>query len=85
MLKHIKSFLNVQFKIAEVEDDVYSESSSEEEEEEDKNDGSEESLSVAVAKDKVVKGSCGAKPEFPKSFIFSCIGIGLTNIARKTE
>jgi hypothetical protein len=22
---------------------------------------------------------------FPKSFIFSCIGIGLTNIARKTE
>lgn len=23
--------------------------------------------------------------EFPKSFIFSCVGIGLTNIARKTE
>jgi len=40
MLKHIKSFLNVQFKIAEVEDDIYSESSSDEEEEEDKNDDS---------------------------------------------
>jgi hypothetical protein len=25
------------------------------------------------------------KKTFPKSFIFSCVGIGLTNIARKTE
>jgi len=30
MLKHIKAFLNVQFKIEEVEDDVYSDDSSEE-------------------------------------------------------
>lgn len=33
MLKHIKAFLNVQFKITEVEDDVYSESDSESENE----------------------------------------------------
>ena len=24
-------------------------------------------------------------PKFPKGFIFSCIGVGLTNIARKIE
>lgn len=27
----------------------------------------------------------GGPSEFPKAFIFSCIGIGLTNIARKME
>jgi RNA 3'-terminal phosphate cyclase-like protein len=41
MLKHIKSFLNVQFKIEEVEDDVYSDSD-EEEEEENEEDGESE-------------------------------------------
>lgn len=43
MLKHIKAFLNVQFKITEVEDDVYSESDSEsdEDDEEEKEDNSE--------------------------------------------
>jgi hypothetical protein len=24
-------------------------------------------------------------PKFPKGFIFSCIGVGLTNFARKAE
>ena len=32
MLKNIKAFINVQFKITEVEDDVYSSSESEDEE-----------------------------------------------------
>jgi hypothetical protein len=81
MLKNIKKFLNVQFKIAEVEDDVYSESSEEEEEEvkESEEEMSEEkSLKIKEEEEKPAA-------EFPKSFIFSCIGIGLTNIARKTE
>jgi hypothetical protein len=43
MLKHIKQFFNVQFKIEEVEDDVYSESSSEEEEPEDQSADDHES------------------------------------------
>ena len=41
MLKHIKAFLNVQFKISEVEDDVYS-SDSESEEEEEEPEGDQE-------------------------------------------
>ena len=40
MLKHIKAFLNVQFKIEEVEDDVYSEDSSDEEPENEESKGS---------------------------------------------
>ena len=43
MLKHIKQFINVQFKIEEVEDDVYSEDSDEDEDvEEVKGDGEDE-------------------------------------------
>ena len=34
MLKNIKAFINVQFKISEVEDDVYSSSESEDDEQE---------------------------------------------------
>jgi RNA 3'-terminal phosphate cyclase len=44
MLKHIKQFVNVQFKIEEVEDDVYSEDS-DDDEEEVKGDGEDEELS----------------------------------------
>jgi hypothetical protein len=84
MLKHIKAFLNVQFKIEEVEDDVYSESESEEEEEESKGEDDSESASEQPKK-KESKGGESGPLAFPKSFIFSCIGIGLTNIARKTE
>ena len=84
MLKNIKAFINVQFKIEEVEDDVYSESSSEEEEESKGEEESEE-----IIKPKEIKKETSTKPgaptEFPKAFIFSCIGIGLTNIARKME
>ena len=87
MLKHIKAFLNVQFKISEVEDDVYSsDSESEGEEEEPEGDQEEKSSdeSQESEKPKVIKQK-GPAHTFPKSFIFSCIGIGLTNIARKTE
>ena len=86
MLKNIKAFINVQFKIEEVEDDVYSESSSEEEEEEESK-GEEESEEIIIPKEikKETSTKPGAPTEFPKAFIFSCIGIGLTNIARKME
>jgi RNA 3'-terminal phosphate cyclase-like protein len=83
MLKNIKKFLNVQFKIEEVEDDVYSESSEGEEEEKEGEEDSEEGEEGYKRKEEEEVEKKGA--EFPKSFIFSCIGIGLTNIARKTE
>ena len=77
MLRNIKKFFNVQFKITECEDDVYSDSESDEEGEQDQAEDSS---------DKEVKSkSKSEQVEFPKAFIFSCIGIGLTNIARKTE
>jgi hypothetical protein len=76
MLKHIKAFLNVQFKISEVEDDVYSDSDSEEESQPMESEEEEPSEKAADKKTGLA---------FPKSFIFSCIGVGLTNIARKTE
>lgn len=85
MLKHIKQFVNVQFKIEEVEDDVYSEDE-DSDDEEVKGDGEDEEMSES-ASEKSIKVQKEAKTQiaFPKSFIFSCIGIGLTNIARKTE
>lgn len=63
MLRNMKKFFNIQFKIKECEDDVF-ESDSEEEEK------SPEEAEV---------------PKFPKGFIFSCIGVSLTNFARKVE
>ena len=63
MLRNLKKFFNIQFKIKECEDDVF-ESDSEEEEK------SPEEAEV---------------PKFPKGFIFSCIGVSLTNFARKVE
>jgi hypothetical protein len=87
MLKHIKQFINVQFKIEEVEDDVYSDDS--EDEEEDKanvdEDGEDEMSESASEKPKKEQKIANTQLAFPKTFIFSCIGIGLTNIARKTE
>ena len=87
MLKHIKQFINVQFKIEEVEDDVYSEDS--EDEEEDKGvvdeDGEDEISESASQKPNKEQKEANTLLAFPKTFIFSCIGIGLTNIARKTE
>lgn len=85
MLKNIKAFVNVQFKITEVEDDVYSSDDSEEEEVKEKSDlqMSESEASEESEVSEVVKKKSSA--EFPKSFIFSCIGIGLSNIARKAE
>ena len=86
MLKHIKQFINVQFKIEEVEDDVYSEDSDEDVEEEVKGDDEDDEMSES-ASEQAEKSKKEVKTQlaFPKSFIFSCIGIGLTNIARKTE
>ena len=53
MLKHIKQFVNVQFKIEEVEDDVYSED--EDSDEEVKGDGEDEEMSESVS-EKSIKG-----------------------------
>jgi hypothetical protein len=53
MLKHIKAFLNVQFKISEVEDDVYSsDSESENEDEEEEGSKAEESDSQSETRPK---------------------------------
>ena len=74
MLRHVKEFFNVQFKIKECEDDVYNESSSSDSEAEEH----EAERDAKMVGDSEV-------PKFPKGFIFSCIGVGLTNIARKIE
>ena len=90
MLRHIKQFFSVQFKITECDDEVYSSDSEDEEkdnkeneqdsdaQDSDMNDESSES-------DKEKKKKLEELPQFPKTFIFSCIGVGLTNISRKAE
>lgn len=72
MLRHLKQFFNVQFKIKECEDDVFQSDSDEE-------DDGESSQGDVEMKDS------SEVPKFPKGFIFSCIGVGLTNFARKVE
>jgi hypothetical protein len=54
-------------------------------EEESKNSDMSEDIKPKKSSQKTTQLPDGAPKEFPKSFIFSCIGIGLTNIARKTE
>ena len=71
MIRNIKKFWNLEFKIEECEDEVFESDSDEqsqiEEIESDENDKAEENK------------------KFTKTFIFSCLGIGLTNFARKAE
>ena len=69
MLRYLKQFFNIQYKIKECEDDVF-QSDSDDNDSEAEEEGNGE-------KDDV--------PKFPKGFIFSCIGVGLTNFARKAE
>ena len=46
-------------------------------------EGEEEQSEIESQKKKVDETK--EKPKFAQTFIFSCIGIGLTNFARKTE
>ena len=85
MMRHIKKFCNVQFKIAECEDDIIGDDSSDSDEEDKNSDNSSSEDAEDPKSVKKVKSTTDKPTEFPKSFIFSCIGIGLTNIARKTE
>ena len=55
MLKNIKAFINVQFKIEEVEDDVYSSSDSEEEDKEESKGDQESDDSSDIIKPKDAK------------------------------
>ena len=66
LLRHLKQFFNLQFRIEQCQDDVYSSESEDEPEE-------------AAA-----EGDQG-QVKFPQTFIFSCIGLGLTNFARRQE
>jgi RNA 3'-terminal phosphate cyclase-like protein len=90
MLQNIKKFLNVNFKIEECQDDVYDATSSDEEEQKsNQHEGdSEEGEEEQIEKDQDVKieeEEEGPKPQFGSTFIYSCIGIGLQNFARKIE
>ena len=80
-MRNLKKFFNTQFKIEECHDEVYDSDSSDEEEnkadEEGEDEKSEEKFEESEDE--------GDKPKFAQSFIFSCIGIGLTNFARKAE
>ena len=79
MLRILKEFFGVTFKIEECQDDVYDEES--ENEEEEKNNDEEEDKE----KEKNEEMIDDKENTFPQTFIFSCIGIGLKNMARKTE
>ncbi len=86
MMRSVKKFFHVEFKIAECEDNVYSSDEEEEDEEGKGKEGEKEGEKEGKSGKMVVSDDDEEeKPEFPKSFIFSCMGIGLTNISRKTE
>lgn len=76
MLRNIKKFFNVQFKIEECHDDVFESDSDEE-------DQNGEEGEVEKAEDKFDENE--PKPQFASTFIYSCIGVGLQNFARKIE
>ncbi len=69
VLRHLKSFFNIQYRIKECEDDVFQDDS----DNDDEGSAEDESMEDADVQ------------KFPKGFIFSCIGIGLTNFARKAD
>ena len=91
MMRHIKKFLHIEFKIEECDDEIF-DSQSSESENEDKDDeeekkekqGEEEEEEEEEDGDSKMGGG-NEKVQFPKTFIFSCMGIGLMNIARKAE
>lgn len=66
-------FFHIQYRIKECEDDVFQSDSSDSE--------NEEQAQI----EEVVDQEMAEVPKFPKGFIFSCIGVGLTNFARKAE
>lgn len=76
LLRHLKKFFNLTFKIEECQDDVYDESSDEEDSKQDSDNAKSDNQMTEEQETDV---------QFPKAFIFSCIGIGLTNFARKAE
>lgn len=69
VLRHLKSFFNIQYRIKECEDDVFQDDS----DNDDEGSAEDESMEDADVQ------------KFPKGFIFSCIGVGLTNFARKAD
>ena len=80
LLRLLKQFFNLSFRIEQCQDDVYSDDDEDDEEQSDKdNDGSESNNSPAE------EGGSREPVKFPQTFIFSCIGLGLTNFARKQE
>ena len=93
ILQNLKKFFNIQFKIEECHDEVYDESSSEEDEEKKQSDdsdmddeeGEDEKSENKIHKTDKQEEVEGVKPAFGSSFIYSCIGIGLENFARKLE
>ena len=67
LLRNLKQFFNLQFRIEQCQDDVYSSDSENEEEDNSEQEGDREPV------------------RFPQTFIFSCVGLGLTNFARRQE
>ena len=79
-------FFNVQFKITECDDEVYSSDSEDDENKEDNEDEGEDSeMNDQSSESEKPNKNIEDIPQFPKTFIFSCIGVGLTNISRKAE
>ena len=81
MLRNIKLFWKIEFTISECEDEVFEDTESDEEmnnEEAGEHEVEEEKFDEK--KEKTVKMN-----QLPKTFIFSCLGVNMTNYARKTE
>ena len=74
MLRNIKDFFKIEFRIEECDDDVF--------------DSDDEEMDEA-GEHEMLEDQMDNKDEpndaFPKTFIFSCLGVGMTNYARKTE
>lgn len=79
LLRTIYKLFGVKFKITEVEADDYDEEIPEEFNEEQEDDLDDENDNFEEYKEKK------DKVDAPKKFIFSCIGIGLKNVARIEE
>lgn len=79
MLRNIKKFWKTEFNITECEDEVYEDSDSDQEMNKQDEAGENE-----VEEDKFDEKQA-EEIHLPKTFIFSCLGVNMSNYARKTE
>ena len=98
MMRLIDRFFKVQFKIQECQDDLFVDDEDDDSDESNENEGKdkdsngdeemgedEQSEDVLEKKEKDETEDGAEKLKFSKTFVFACLGISYTNIARKTD